>query len=91
MSRHIIDCFDSSLTVLIGWDRPLRNYFAQVVDAEQNVVHWVMGEPTPELVAEYISEYAAVSPELIETLKQEERDGLDHPMSLSVDHRTSTA
>lgn len=88
MSRHMIDAIDPKQSVTVGWDRPLQNYFAQVHDADGDIVHWVLGEPTAELMAAEVAPYATVSPELIETLGQEQREGLSHPMALFVDHRT---
>lgn len=35
MSRHEIAAYDPAHKVIVGWDRPMLNYFVQVIDRKR--------------------------------------------------------
>ena len=83
MSRYEIPGREPHLRLVVGWDRPLRTYFAQVwderlpeVELEEDAIRlWVgcfAGEITsPEALAEAVKEYADFGPETLERLRND--------------------
>ena len=101
MSRHYLDTLSKDYTVVVGWDRRLDGYFADVVDnriENRELAYVVDMMPTNDIVAieNAISPY--VSPEVLKTgLCTIERDHLEdflQPKGLSIveceDGRTTT-
>ena len=89
MSRHTIDALSSDHEVVVGYDRPLDNFFGTVYDRKGDVVRWIPSEDSPEAVAEQLTAYAVVSPALLTTLRTEREHRATHPMRLAADHRTA--
>jgi hypothetical protein len=90
MSQHFIDALKPEHTVMVGYDRPLHNFFGTVFGAggdDENIVHWVPSALTvDELVAE-MAPFATIDAALQETLNDEMRNSATHPMTKRVDHR----
>jgi hypothetical protein len=91
MSQHFIDAIAPEHTVMVGFDRPLKNFFGTVFGAggvHGEVIHWVPAASTvDELVAE-MAPFAAINEQLQETLNDEIRNAATHPITKRVDHRT---
>jgi len=90
MSQHFIDTISPKHAVMVGYDRPLDNFFATVFEGDMHgeVVQWCPAASEPEQMAAEIAEFAVVSPELIAVLKDEQAHRDTHPMHKVVDHRT---
>lgn len=72
--------------VVVGWDRPMATYFAQVHDLdskseEEGLVLWVgtqVGEiKTPEAFKELLKDYADISDPIMEALRFDRAQTLD--------------
>ena len=78
MSRHIIPAYSDRFEVIVGWDRPLNSFFAQVLDrqmtdtAEDPVVVWVGTDhseiPRAENLQQHIARYAVITRNILTTL-----------------------
>jgi hypothetical protein len=83
MSRHDIPARDSKYTVVVGWDRPMRTYFAHVkdttLDEDEEMVLWVGGlfdeVKTVEALAEAIEGYADLTLGMAATLVEDHNKG----------------
>jgi len=91
VSQHIVDALSVEHTVMVGYDRPLDNFFGTVFDGtlDGDVIHWCPGELTPERMAENIAAFAIVPPALIAQLRDEQANRATHPTHKFVDHRTT--
>jgi hypothetical protein len=77
MSRHNIPAFDKRYEIVVGWDWPMRTYFAQVhdnetIDDENGVPVWIGTSfdeiLTPEELAEPLAAYGALTDHVIAIL-----------------------
>ncbi|WP_234729992.1 hypothetical protein [Acidocella facilis] len=77
MSRHNIPAFDKRYEIVVGWDWPMRTYFAQVHDNEatedENLVPIWIGTSfdeilTPEELVKPIAPYGALQDNVIAIL-----------------------
>jgi len=76
MSRYDITPRDPRYTVVVGWDGPMRTYFAHVkdpsLDEEEEMVLWVGGlfdeVKTVTELAKAIARYADLSFDMVATL-----------------------
>lgn len=79
MSRYTFTGNRSHLRIVVGWDRPLQTYFAQVWDGGQletgNLVLWVGAEfeqvPTVDALAEQLAPFGSVPVEIVVQLRDE--------------------
>ena len=80
MSRHTLDALSPRHEVVVGWDRPMGTFFAQVIDLEAvdedlNMILWVGGmyqEITRAFaVIEAVMPYAAPPTGLLAVLEAE--------------------
>jgi hypothetical protein len=80
MSRRTIPAHAPGLTVVVGWDNPLRTYFAQVTHALESdddesdpIVFWTGGEfgevPHAENLVAALAPYTALTPEIVAQLR----------------------
>ena len=70
MSRHDLTPFDPAHEVVVGWDRPLDTFFAQVIDtttdedSDAREVLWIGTDfcevPDPAAVIAAVAPFAAV-------------------------------
>lgn len=83
MSRHDIPARDPKFTVTVGWDRPMRTYFAHVrdpsLDEDDEMVLWVGGtfdevKTLDELVAA-VHPYADLSEDMVTKLFYDKQGG----------------
>jgi hypothetical protein len=73
MSRYTFEGRRPGLSIVVGWDNPLKTYFAQVWDGgaleKGNLKLWVgAGEdkvPTPEALAELVEPYGDIPAEIL--------------------------
>ncbi|MDR3483573.1 MAG: hypothetical protein P4M05_01490 [Bradyrhizobium sp.] len=87
MSRHTIVSFSDRFEVMIGWDRPLNSFFAQVqdlqiADGEQDpIVVWVGTShseiPRPEDLQPHITGFAVIPVEILDALRADRNATLD--------------
>jgi len=87
MSRHTIECFSARFYLVVGWDRPLHSFFAQVEHLElsdeddDRIVVWVGASfaeiPTPEALQPHIAQYAIISDEMLARLRADRAATLD--------------
>jgi hypothetical protein len=83
MSRHDIAARDTKYTITVGWDRPMRTYFAHVkdwtLDEDEEMVLWVGGlfdeVKTVTHLAEAIARYADLTDEMVATLLVDRQKG----------------
>ena len=93
MSQHVIDALSPEQVVVLGFDRPLNDFFATVYTSDNgkpftgDVIHWEPSAPTPEALAMAIAKYAVVPDSLIATLHKEKANRNTHPTMKRVDHR----
>ena len=93
MSQHVIDALSPEQVVVLGFDRPLNEFFATVYTSVNgkpftgDVIHWEPSAPTPEALAMAIAKYAVVPDSLIATLRKEKANRDTHPMHKRIDHR----
>lgn len=81
MSRHHLVAVDPAHEVVVGWDRPLRTFFAQVTnviadeDSDARTVLWIGGGreevPNPATAVHAVAPYAAVPADLVQTLRSD--------------------
>jgi len=87
MSRREIPAKRPDLVVTIGWDNPMATFFAQVEETrfdeeeEPRILLW-LGQTdreilTPEALAPLLAPYAALSANMIATLRQDRIAMLD--------------
>lgn len=79
MSRHHLIALDPAHEVVVGWDRPLRTFFAQVTnvaaDEESNewTVLWIgcamEAVSDPALAVHALQPYAVIPADLVQTLQ----------------------
>lgn len=94
MSQHFIDALKPEHTVMVGFDRPLSNFFGTVFGAggvNGPVVHWVPAARTVDKLVDEMAPYATIGEQLRETLNDEIRNAATHPMMKRVDHRTTSS
>jgi hypothetical protein len=86
MSRHMISSSSPRFEIIVGWDRPLNSYFAQVrdlkaVDEDDALVVWVGASfseiETPEALQPHISRYAIIPREILAVLRADRAATLD--------------
>ena len=87
MSRHTIECFSARFQLVVGWDRPLGSFFAQVEDLqlsdedEDRILVWVGASyaeiATPEALQPHIAQYAIISDDMLATLRADRAATLD--------------
>ena len=79
MSRYTIRSFNPNFQIVIGWDWPMRTYFAQVLDVtkqpgEEGFTRvWVGGTfdeiQSPEALRTPIAAYGDITNEMVATLR----------------------
>ncbi len=83
MSRHSIPAFDQRYNIVVGWDWPMRTYFAQVLDTdaierEDRIRVWIgisFDEiQAPEVLRQPIAAYGTLTDDIIVRLHAD-RDG----------------
>jgi hypothetical protein len=72
MSRHLINGLTPDLTVTVGYDPPLRNFFADVT-RDGEVIHWVPGCESVAKLGDALREFAVISPKVKAILEDEPR------------------
>ncbi len=97
MSRHRITQLpehQTKLHIVVGWDPPLRTFFANVIDVEKDeadddaatllMVGCRYDEiPTVTKLQERIAEYAVIPSDLLPVLEQEKASALGQPRTLA--------
>jgi hypothetical protein len=83
MSRHELDPLNAAHEVVIGWDPPLRTYFAQVFDtaadeeSDGREVLWIgtgfREVPDPTAVIAAVTPFASVPAGLLDQLTRDRR------------------
>ncbi len=85
MSRHTIPSFNQRYEIVVGWDWPLRTYFAQVrdneaIDDEHPIRVWVGGSfdevQAPEELREPIAAYGALTDNVFAILRADRGEAL---------------
>ena len=79
MSRYTIPAFDPNFQIVIGWDRPMRTFFAQVLDATKQPGDegfarvWAGGTfdeiQSPEALRPLIAAYGDITDEMLAVLR----------------------
>jgi hypothetical protein len=79
MSRHSIPTLHPHHDVVVGWDPPLRTFFAQVFDRniedeDDQIVMWVGADPgvfidEPETIRAAVRQYAVIYPAMMTLLR----------------------
>jgi hypothetical protein len=88
MSRHDLISFSKRFDITVGWDAPMRTYFAQVEDLElvkrgedDTVVGWVGTSYSeilrPEDLRHYIEPYGILDDETLAELRDDRAATLD--------------
>jgi hypothetical protein len=97
VSQHFLQPFEpNKYTVMVGYDRPLDNFFGQVhvnepgPEASDEPLLWVIGTTDLSDLRMRISEYAELPVPVAKELLAERRDRDNHPMHLIRDHRIAT-
>jgi len=83
MSRHDIPARDSRYTVVVGWDRSMRTFFAHVkdpsLDEDEEMVLWVGGyfdeAPTVQDLMAAVEPYADIGEEMATKLWHDKQGG----------------
>ena len=85
MSRHSVTSKCPTHQVVVGWDRPMHSFFAQVFDLEsakgsEDIVFWIGADRVGEVVdveklAIATSPYAEITEALKNTLREEKGTG----------------
>lgn len=89
MSRHDVPSLRAGYCIVVGWDRPMRTYFAQVRrddaedDSEPNTV-WLGGEfdeypDEPAAMAGPLAGWAVLTPELLAQLRRDRAEAPPEP------------
>ena len=90
MSRHTIEG-KRGQEVVVGYDRPLNNFFAHVYDKDGGPIASEWGVDDPAQINKSLGRYVVVSSELLAMLRAEQAQECrvpgSHPPSLHVDHR----
>lgn len=82
MSRHGIPAKDSKYQVVVGWDAPMRTYFAHVRDLntgrrDPTLILWLGGTSdeiqSVSLLSTKLQDYATISDSMVETLWEDKR------------------
>ena len=83
MSRHELDPINPTHEVALGWDPPMRTYFAQVLDStasEESDAYEVLWIGTrfqevlnPATVIAAVAPFATVPPDLLDQLARDRR------------------
>lgn len=85
MSRHEIRGREPHVAIVVGWDPPLKTYFAQVwderaEDEEEALIAWAgcyAGEvPSVGMLAAALEPFVTLAPELTEQLARERADDI---------------
>src|SRR3954453_4869943 len=79
MSRYTIEGNRPELSIVVGWDNPLKSYFAQVWDGgglgEGDLKLWVGAGPervpTPDDLAELVAPYGEIPANVLEQLEED--------------------
>lgn len=83
MNRHELPARDQNLSVVVGWDKPLQTFFAQVArperaddeDDDDPMLLWVGTEPreviTVEDLARHLAPFLDLATEIAEQLRAE--------------------
>ena len=80
MSRYTITPFDPRFEIVVGWDWPMRTYFAQVLDIdtierEDRIRVWIGTSfdeiKTPEVLSAPLSAYGNISDDIIQALRDD--------------------
>ena len=79
MSRYTIGGNRPELSIVVGWDSPLKSYFAQVWDGGSpgsgELRLWAGAGPdripTPEALAELVAPYGDIPAEVLEQLEED--------------------
>jgi hypothetical protein len=83
MSRHSIPAFDQRYSIVVGWDWPMRTYFAQVLDTdaierEDRIRVWIGASfdeiQAPEELRLPVAAYGTLTDDIIAHLHAD-RDG----------------
>ncbi len=78
MSRHCIPAFTQQYNIVVGWDWPIRTYFAQVlyidaIEREDHIRVWIGTSfdeiQTPEELRQPIAAYGALTDDMIACLR----------------------
>ncbi len=79
MSRHQLSPLNPAYEVAVGWDRPLRTFFAHVIDTSADeaddgrTVLWIRTDagavPDPAMDVQAVAPYAVIPAELEQTLR----------------------
>lgn len=80
MSRHTFTGDKPNLRIVVGWDRPLRSYFAQVWDGGEleagELLLWAGAGPEPvpttDALAELLAPFGGIPGEVLDRLRDEE-------------------
>ena len=83
MSRHNLDPLNPTHEVVVGWDRPLDTFFAQMIDttaddeSDAREVLWIGTDlceaPDPAAVLAAVAPFAFVPPDLLDQLARDRR------------------
>ncbi len=80
-SRRQIPGKRPELAITVGWDNPLRTYFAQVDRVDGSCILWVGSEvrecPTAEALVVPLAPYVDLQPEMIEQLRADRLADID--------------
>ena len=79
MSRYTFEGNRPALSIVVGWDNPLKTYFAQVWDGggleKGDLKLWVGAGadkvPTPEALAELVAPYGDIPAEVLAQLEED--------------------
>lgn len=79
MSRHHLVALNPAHEVVVGWDRPLRTFFAQVTNvaadeaSDERTVLWIgcatEAVSDPALAVHALQPYAVIPADLVQTLQ----------------------
>ena len=82
MSRYTFEGNRPALSIVVGWDNPLKTYFAQVWDGggpeKGDLKLWVGAGadkvPTPEALAELVAPYGDIPAEILAQLEEDQEE-----------------
>ena len=78
MSRHSIPAFDQRYKIIVGWDLPMRTYFAQVqdidaIEREDRIRVWIGTSfdeiQAPDVLREPIAAYGTLTDDMLARLR----------------------
>jgi len=100
MSRHKIPANASDLEIIVGWDKALSSYFAQVIrpdadeEGDDRIPLWIGCSTreiaTPEELIGPLAAYTALSDTTLEALRADRIADLDHGPTAFQRHMLST-